>query len=154
GLTSDGCLDSAFDAAALRAASQALARGSKTDASRAALITEWLAAAEGRPSLLPAYRQAFFTKEGSILKRLATRAAIEIMPGTEDVLRAEPERLTGLLERINGAALVERPMALLRLGLDIAERYGRAKRRRAVLDYDDLIVAPRRLLESAASAAW
>ena len=30
----------------------------------------------------------------------------------------------------------------------------RAKRRRAALDYDDLIVATRRLLESAASAAW
>jgi ATP-dependent helicase/nuclease subunit A len=154
GLTSDGCLDSAFDAAALRAAAQALARGSKTDASRAALIAEWLAADEGRPGLLPAYRRAFFTKEGSILKRLATKAAIEIMPDVEDVLRAEAERLTGLLERINGAALVERTLALLRLGLDIAERYTRAKRRRAVLDYDDLIVATRRLLESAASAAW
>ena len=59
-----------------------------------------------------------------------------------------------MLDRVNGAALVEHTMALLRLGLDIAGRYARAKRRRAVLDYDDLIVATRRLLENAASAAW
>ena len=76
------------------------------------------------------------------------------MPGIDDVLRAEAERLAGVFDRINGAALVERTLALLRLGLDIAERYGRAKRRRAALDYDDLIVATRRLLEGAASAAW
>ena len=45
-------------------------------------------------------------------------------------------------------------MALLRLGLDITRRYDAAKRRRGALDYDDLIVATRRLLESAESAAW
>ena len=76
------------------------------------------------------------------------------MPDIEDVLRKEAERLAEVLDRIAGAALVERTMALLRLGLDIAGRYTRAKRRRAALDYDDLIVATRRLLESADSAAW
>ncbi|MBS0541574.1 MAG: double-strand break repair helicase AddA, partial [Proteobacteria bacterium] len=38
--------------------------------------------------------------------------------------------------------------------LDITQRYGAAKRRRATLDYDDLIVATRRLLEGAESASW
>src|SRR5262249_57548529 len=82
------------------------------------------------------------------------KAAIEAMPDIEEVLRREAERLAVVLDRINGAALVERTLALLRLGLDIAGRYTRAKQRRAALDYDDLIVATRRLLESADSAAW
>ncbi len=154
GLTSEACLEAAFDAVALHAAARALAKGSKTDVSRAKLIAEWLADAEGRPSLLPAYSRAFFTDKGSILKRLATKAAIEAMPEIEKVLQREAERLESLLDRINGAALVEHTLALLRLGLDIAGRYSRTKRRRAALDYDDLIVATRRLLESAASAAW
>ena len=51
-LTSGACLEAAFDAAALHAAARALARGSKTDVSRAALIAEWLADAEGRPQRL------------------------------------------------------------------------------------------------------
>jgi len=153
-LTSGACLEAAFDAAALQAAARALARGSKTDVSRAALISEWLADAEGRPQRLPAYREVFFTDKGAILKRLASKAATEAMPDIEDVLRKEAERLGAVLNRIAGAALVGRTLALLRLGLDIAGRYTRAKQRRAALDYDDLIVATRRLLESADSAAW
>ena len=153
-LTSAACLEEAFDAAALRAASHALARGGKSDVSRADLIAQWLADAEGRPRRLQAYSRAFFTDSGAILKRLATKAAIEVMPNIEEVLVAEAERLARLLDRVNGAALVERTLALLRLGLDISGRYARAKQRRGALDYDDLIVAARRLLEGADSAAW
>ena len=72
---------------------QALAKGGKQDVARAALIAEWLAAADGRPALLPAYARAFFTAKGEILARLATKAAITAMPGIEDVLRGEAERL-------------------------------------------------------------
>jgi ATP-dependent helicase/nuclease subunit A len=154
GLASDACLETAFNLVGLHAAARALAKGGKKDAERASLIAEWLAAGEARPSLLPAYGKAFFTAKGEVLVRLATKAAIEVMPGIEDVLLREAERLAKALDRINGAALVERTMGLLRLGLDIAGRYTQAKRRRAALDYDDLIVATRRLLESADSAAW
>jgi ATP-dependent helicase/nuclease subunit A len=154
GLASEGCLEAAFDAAGLRAAAQALAKGGKQDVQRSGLIAEWLAAAERRPALLDAYAKAFFTAKGEIVARLASKAASAAMPGIEGVLRVEAERLARLIDRINGAALVERTLALLRLGLDIADRYARFKRRRAALDYDDLIVATRRLLESAASAAW
>jgi ATP-dependent helicase/nuclease subunit A len=153
-LKSNACLDSALDAAGLRVAAQALAKGGKQDVARAGLIAEWLAAAEDRPALLATYAKAFFTAKGEILARLATKAAIMAMPGIEGVLRGEAERLAQVLDRVNGAALVEHTLALLRLGLDIAGRYARTKRRRAALDYDDLIVATRRLLESAASAAW
>ena len=152
-LTTGACLEASFDAAALGEAARALARGGKQDKVRSAVLAEWLAAAD-RPVMLRAYAQAFFTAKGEILARLATKAAIEAMPGIEDVLRREAGRLAQALDRINGAALVERTLALLRLGLDITDRYTRAKRRRAVLDYDDLIVATRRLLESAESAAW
>jgi ATP-dependent helicase/nuclease subunit A len=154
GLRGSACLEAAFDAAGLRAAAKALARGGKQDGERARIIAVWLEAGDQRPASLSAYAKAFFTAKGEILARLAAKAAIAAMPGIEDVLRAEAERLARLLDRINGAALVERTLALLRLGLDISERYARAKRRRAALDYDDLIVATRGLLESAASAAW
>src|SRR5262249_2843144 len=141
------------DGAGLRAAATALGKGGKQDKVRAALIAGWLAAKD-RTGQLPGYAKAFFTVKGEILARLATRSAIDAMPGIEPVLRLEAERLAALLDRVNGAALVEHTLALLRLGADIAERYGRAKRRRAALDYDDLIITARRLLESAGNAAW
>jgi ATP-dependent helicase/nuclease subunit A len=154
GLLGDACLEAAFDAAGLRAAVRALAKGGKQDVARRQSIADWLAAVEERPARLSAYAKVFFTAKGDVLARLASKAAVAAMPGIEAVLRGEAERLARLLDRVNGAALVERTLALLRLGLDIAERYSRAKRRRAALDYDDLIVATRRLLESGASAAW
>ena len=153
-LTTDACLDTAFEAAGLRAAIEALRKGGKKDVERAGLIAEWLAAGEERPRLLARYSEAFFTDKGEILKRLATKAAIQAMPDIEEVLEREAVRVGLARDRINGAALVECTIALLRLGLDIGGRYTHAKRRRAALDYDDLIVATRRLLESAENAAW
>jgi ATP-dependent helicase/nuclease subunit A len=152
-LVSNVCREEAFDAAALREAARALAKGGKQDKARGMQIAEWLESAD-RPALLNRYAAAFFTAKGKIAARLATKPAIQAMPAIEDVLHDEAGRLVAALDRINGVALVERTMALLRLGLDISDRYSRAKRRRAALDYDDLIVATRRLLESAESAAW
>ena len=152
-LRANACLESAFDAAALRAAAKALGKGTANDVARAKTIAEWLGA-QDRVVALTAYAKAFLKSDGGIPKRLATKNAIEAMPTIERVLRSEAERLVVLLDRVKAAGLMECSLALLRLGLDIAERYGRAKRRRAALDYDDLIVATRRLLESAGNAAW
>jgi ATP-dependent helicase/nuclease subunit A len=152
-----GCdrpLESEPDEASLRTAVQALARGGKTDAARAAVIAAWLDAASDRAAGLDAYRAAFFTGAGEVRKTLATKAAIATMSDIDDVLRREAERLGIALNHARGMALVELTTALLRLGLDIVDRYARGKRRRAALDYDDLIVATRRLLERADSAAW
>ncbi|MBS0221038.1 MAG: double-strand break repair helicase AddA [Proteobacteria bacterium] len=152
-----GCdrpLVSAPDEAALRAAVKALARGGKTDAARAEAIAAWLDAGEERTSRLDGYRAAFFTEKGEVRKALASKAAVAAMGTIDRVLRAEAERLGIEIDYRRGLALVELTTALLRLGLDITERYGTAKRRRATLDYDDLIVATRRLLETAESAAW
>ena len=65
------------------------------------------------------------------------------MPGIVAVLASEAARLEW---RNCGLALVELTLALLRLGLDITAALRAAKRRRGELDYDDLIVATRRLL--------
>ncbi|HYC63163.1 MAG TPA: double-strand break repair helicase AddA [Reyranellaceae bacterium] len=152
-ILAEACAEAAFDANLLRAAVKALATGSPTDVTRGEIILRWLDAAEGRQAGLDEYCKAFFKKEGGILARLATKAAEKAMPDIARVLLAEAERVRAVLDRANGAELVERTVALLRLGLDIVERYARTKRRRGALDYDDLIVATRRLLESA-SAAW
>ena len=139
----------ALDEAALREAARALIEaGGKTDGPNGERIASWLD--DGRDDLSPAYRSVFFTDKGQVRKTLATKAAQKRLPGIVESLQAEAERL----ECARGQALVELTLALLRLGLDVADRYTRAKRRRAVLDYDDLIVATRRLLETAESAAW
>ncbi|MEI9901902.1 MAG: UvrD-helicase domain-containing protein [Hyphomicrobium sp.] len=154
-LKCDKPISSTPDEASLRAAAQALLKGGKTDSARGETIANWLAAsAEERAAGLNAYASAFFTGTGDVRKTLATKASVALMKNIVDVLQAEAARLGEVLNHARGCILVELTVALLRLGLDITERYGLAKRRRAALDYDDLIVATRRLLESAESAAW
>ena len=152
-----GCdqpFDSTPDETSLRLAAKALANGGgKQDAVRADKIAAWLAATD-RDAGLDNYASVFFTDKGDLRKTMATKGAVKLMGDVETVLRREAERVALAVNHVRGTALVERTVALLRLGLDITGRYTRAKERRAVLDYDDLIVATRRLLEGAGNAAW
>lgn len=141
----------ALDEAGLRAAARALVEsGSSRDMPRGRALAAWLDAGDDRPAMEEAYRTVFFTDEGTIRKTLATKAAVSKLATIGTIMSAEAERL----EALRGLELVELTLALLRLGIDAARRYEAAKRRRAALDYDDLIVATRRLLETAESASW
>ncbi len=155
-LTSGACLDQAFDAAALRAAARALARGSKTDVSRAALIAEWLADAAGPAAAArPAYREVFFTDKGAILETAGEQGRDR---GHARHRGRAAQVRPSVWPRCSTASTA-RPWSSARWpccgsastspGATPAPSSGRA-----ALDYDDLIVATRRLLESADSAAW
>ncbi len=148
------CADGAFDGSGLRQAARALARGEKENKAYSELILQWLDQPDARPALLNGYRAVFFTQQGKPRKKIAGKAAVTAMADIDAVLRTESDRLQAAHEAIRAAALIELTLALLQLGLDVVERYARGKRRRAALDYDDLIVATRRLLERADSAAW
>lgn len=153
-LVSACCADAAFDGPSLRAAARALAKGEKENKKYSELMLLWLDSVEERPARLDDYRAVFFTQQGKPRKKIAGKAALKEMPEIDAILRTESDRLAAAHESIRAAVLVELTVSLLRLGLDIVERYARGKRRRAALDYDDLIVATRRLLERADSAAW
>jgi ATP-dependent helicase/nuclease subunit A len=153
-LIAAACEESAFDGRGLRAAVRALAQGEKANKAYSELILQWLDRPDDRPALLDGYRAVFFTQQGKPRARIAGKAAVTAMSDIDAVLRIESDRLEKIHNEVRGAVLVELTVALLRLGLDIVHRYARGKRRRAALDYDDLIVATRRLLERADSAAW
>jgi ATP-dependent helicase/nuclease subunit A len=143
----------AIDEPALRDAARALIEaGGKTDGPSGAAIAAWLDEGANRSDASQDYRAVFFKDggNGELRVRLATNAAIRRMPDIVYVLGAEADRL----ECVRSQGLVNVTIALLRLALDITRRYAAAKRRRAALDYDDLIVATRQLLERAESAAW
>jgi len=142
----------AIDEPALRQAARALIEARGQDEPRGLAIAAWLDSGELRYDAAEAYRAVFFKEKGNgeLRDRQATKAAVKRMPDIVSVLLAEADRL----ECMRGVELIDVTIALLRLGLDITRRYDAAKRRRAALDYDDLIVTTRRLLESRESAAW
>ena len=150
--------DRAFDSAGLqRAAAAMTAASSTTDRAHGGAIADWLAAApERRVAAFHGYLAAFFTDHGAgeVFKTLVHKAALAAAPGAEETLAAEAERLAVVRAKLRALEVAAASGALLRLGDAILDAYGRHKRARATLDYDDLILETRDLLARPGVAAW
>ncbi|MTJ84160.1 MAG: double-strand break repair helicase AddA [Telmatospirillum sp.] len=146
--------DDAFDAKACRDAAGALLTGSATDAERGAVMAAWLADPDGRAAAFEQWRAVFLTGKGEIRARLCTKGVESRTPGTIGVLAAEGERLIRLSDRLRAATTVTATAALMTLAEGLLASYQRQKQARAMLDYDDLILAAVRLLEEPGQASW
>ncbi len=147
--------ESAFDRRALMGAAEALLDGSKTDIQRGEALADWLAfSEEKRAQGLEAYAKAFLTADGGIRKTLVTKKTEEGYPGTAEALAAEAGRVLAVVERCKAAAVAEATGALLTVGTALVEAYEAEKRRRALLDYDDLILRTAELLKRTGIAPW
>jgi ATP-dependent helicase/nuclease subunit A len=153
-LLAAGCADAAFEREALIRAVRALENGGKSDKERAACVAAWLADPEHRADSFDTYFWAFFTQKREIVKNLASQRVQRAMPDIVEALTREAARLQDLDNTCRSLRLVEFTEALLRLGADILERYGRAKRDQAALDYEDLVLCARDLLSRAGASAW
>ena len=148
------CDESRFDAAGLRAALAALAGGAKTDQERGAAMAVWLADPATRAASFERWRSVFLTREGEIRKTLCTKAVRQAWPGVDETLLAEAERLIRVADRLKATAIAEATEALLVLGAALLDSYRRAKTLRALMDYDDLILAARDLLARPGVSPW
>ena len=149
----EACAEDAFEGAALRASLEALAQGSKADKERGARIAAWLEDPIGRVRRFDDYVSVYITTEGTIRKNLATKAVRETSPHAEEVLRREAERILEAIDRRKAATTATATIALLRLGAALLDSYVRQKELAALLDYDDLILRTRELLD-AHGADW
>ena len=147
--------DTAFDGASLKRAAAAMARGGKTDANHGRIIAEWLADPARRAESFEDYFSVYFTQgNGSRRARLAGKPTLAVEPDAATVLAAEAERLAAVRERLNAAFALATTAALLELGNALIAGYAALKRRRAMLDYDDLILHARDLLRRPGIAPW
>jgi ATP-dependent helicase/nuclease subunit A len=133
------------------------APGAKNDA-MADGIKSWLERGEGGEAearrLWPEYRAAFLTARDEARKDAPTKKWRDANPLLVPAIEGEAARLIAAEERRRAAVLADMSGALLRLALDMAGRYEAAKRARAALDYDDLILRVKRLLAGDRAAAW
>jgi ATP-dependent helicase/nuclease subunit A len=147
------CADTAFDGPALRHAAAALLLGSETDARKGAVMAAWLSDPAVRPAAIAGWVAVFLTNDGTIRKSLCTRK-VGAVPGIDAALAAEAERMLRLSGRLKSVRIAEASAALLALGQALLECYERRKRGRALMDYDDLILAARDLLARPGVAPW
>jgi ATP-dependent helicase/nuclease subunit A len=146
-VVADACADGAFDAEGLRRAVTALEQGAKTDQARGAILAGWLADAGVRVTGFDAYRGVFLTREGTVRASLASKGARAHEPQAEDFLVAEADRLLAVENRRRKCVIAGATAALIAIGAALLAVYARHKSARARLDYDDLILAARGLLE-------
>lgn len=149
-----GCRQGEWNEIGLRRAVEALRGDGKSKAmERAQKIADWLASNDdGREMMLTDYTSAFLTQAGEPAKNICPASVRKSDPAIEDILLAEQERILRLADRMKAAALCDRTWDLLLLAEPLLSRYANAKRRSAMLDYDDQIDITLRLLES--QAAW
>lgn len=152
----EACLDDAMDKLGLASSAAALKDGTKTDQDRAQIITNWLAmSADARVPVFDDYARTFLVKDlDSIRKRLATKKVLDGAPDVGDVLGVEAARLLLAADKRRAAVTAEASSALLIIAEALLDAYERIKRERALLDYDDLILATRDLLHREGTAPW
>ena len=154
-LDAESCAEGRFDRDGLAQAAQALENGSATDAGKAAKIAGWLAAGDAaRAEGLDDYAGAFLKADRQPYARPATQKAADALPGLLDIMGQEAARLAALYDRKKALAVVQRSAALARLGAAVHQGYEAEKRRRAVLDFDDLILKAEDLLTRKAATEW
>jgi len=148
------CEEKSFDSAALQRAAAALLQGSAADQNRASVIARWLAEADSRGHTFEAYCGVFLTKEGQIRKSLITKPALASDEQAGEILAAEAARVCATRARLRSANVAQATSVLIRIAAALIESYTRHKSARALLDYDDLIIRTRQLLEAEGRAAW
>jgi len=142
--------------AAWPALAKSLRSGSPNDGKLAVSLDSAFALAP-HPDCIDVYLSAFFTKDGdprgNEKTKIITRGLFEREPQLLARMEAERDRLIPLIEKRKAAAAAERALALHALSDAVLSEYERAKRRRGLLDYDDLIEGARRLLYRS-SPSW
>ncbi len=154
-VVSEACADGVFDELGLRRAIGPLGESTgKRDPITAQMLTRWLEDPIWRIANFDSYLDLFLTKQAEPRKQLCSKAAALAEPRLPDILAAEQSRLLAVWDRRNKATVGLATSALLRLAGAIIEIYARRKTERGLLDYDDLILLTRALLDRPGIAAW
>lgn len=154
-LTQALCDDANFDGAALRQALPILMSGGKRAQNHAQGMEPWLAAtAQERLDMVDDYIAAMLNSKGEpySMKWLLGKEMAETPVAT--VLADESDRLWLYRQRCNTLVLRDATLSLLNVAQCFLDRWRDGKQRRGCLDYDDLILHARALLESDNGAAW
>ena len=137
----------------LKFAIDAFNQGSKEDLKRAQVFVE-IATTEFSSSLYDKYKKLFLTDKGQIRASLATKAIITKFPEILSFMTNEADKILIAEQRIASLNVLKSTAAVLYIAQCIISRYREYKELYAALDYEDLIVITRRLLEDKSVADW
>ncbi|HCU59343.1 MAG TPA: double-strand break repair helicase AddA [Alphaproteobacteria bacterium] len=134
----------------IKKCADALMKGSATDQDHAKFLYQALENFD-----YEVYKKAFLKKsDGKPYADLAHAGAINAYENILADMCFEATRLLDLEERLKSIKVFDASVAVATIALKLIEEYGRYKKERSKLDYDDLIVLTRALLEKGDACAW
>jgi ATP-dependent helicase/nuclease subunit A len=141
----------------LFAAARALIDGTDAEAKRGNAIADWLSSPDARAEGFEDYAGKYLTWDTKarlwkVRASLVTKATAKAHPDALGALDTEAERVRAVMERRNAILVAESTTAALMLARELLSTYEAHKVRHALLDYDDLILAVRDLLEGTLAA--
>jgi ATP-dependent helicase/nuclease subunit A len=152
-IVAGSCRD--FDDGMVMGAARALLESERSsDRDRGADIVRWLEHPAERAAHFDAYVGCYFTKAGEPRKSIYTKNFLNTEPQEALILDGEFKRIAAAMTRCRAAALYTATAALLAVADSLLRTYRRLKERRALLDYDDLILTTRALLSRPGVAPW
>ena len=126
-----------------------LAQGAKTDKEQAARFGALKGLSD--PERTAKYLEIFCTRELARRKSIVTKAIKD--EALVERLLAEQDRICALLERRRAVVCRDRSTALITVAYEVLKRFAGEKKRRGLLDYEDLIDQTLELLRNV-DAAW
>ena len=128
-------------------------KGSKTDQQKAEVLARILETT-GNDAAYELYRSLFFTGNGEPRKSFATKGAIAANPLILETAQSECLRLDEFENHRAALRLFASTRAVLYLADDLISGYYDYKKLHSKMDYEDLIVLTRNLLENPQVADW
>jgi ATP-dependent helicase/nuclease subunit A len=133
-----------------------LAKGSPDDVKKSQGLMGWLQAVDGqRPrAAWDIVAPVFLTQKGLLRAALATKKSLESAPELATKMAAMAEAVLALRAKLNALATYQMTQAVFHFADFLVTAYEAEKRRRGVLDYDDLIGVTNHLLSGTRAAQW
>ncbi len=139
----------ATDVLAVKSLIEALAQGSATDKGKGEALRKSFEAKD-----FEAYRSIFLTDKFEPRKSVGTKAVVAAFPEGPDFALSEASRLLEANQKLAAVNLFASTKAVLFLAEDLLKGYTDYKRLHSKVDYEDLIVQTRSLLENPQVAQW
>ncbi|MCP4392951.1 MAG: double-strand break repair helicase AddA [Alphaproteobacteria bacterium] len=149
------CQDENINAPLLREAIPILKTGGQRNKKNAEALATWLEMDKtNRTNNFGLFTSAFLKKDGEPLKEMAVKKIREEYPDIEKGLRDVQEYILRIHGKLKSLRTAEATEALLTIGQAICNCYQDYKTKRSLMDYDDLINATKKLLETSGIAEW
>ena len=100
------------------------------------------------------YKNVFLTKDGGKRANLARKDAIKHFPDILEVMKKEQDRVFEVENTLKSINVLHSTLAILRISKNIIDAYNEYKEHFCVLDYDDLILKTKYLLENKDTSDW